>query len=152
MAYYVRLHHFVGQEFRKAQLSSLSLLLRHQLGEAGTGTPTSRMVSSPARLVAPCTVSFSSSGCLILQGLQSFLWPGRPGAVTLSTWCLSALQAWAFQESQRFFTSVLEVTSSMSQASHLGQPRVKEREWTPQLHGRNVKESVLSFIPSTYSV
>lgn len=69
------------------------------------------MVSSPARLVAPCTVSFSlplgvsfsrvSRASCGLAGLgQSRFLRG-----------VSALQAWAFQESQRLFTSVLEVTS-----------------------------------------
>lgn len=112
VAYYAGLIILWVRDLGRAQLSSLSLILEASAGEAGTGRSTARMASSLTYLVAPCILSLSLS-----------LWvshsPGSPELlVAWQPWGshaflrgVSALQVWAFQESQRLFTSVLEVTS-----------------------------------------
>ena len=128
VAYYVGLIILWVRNLGKAQLSSLSLIFEASDGEAGRGRSISRMASSLACLVAPCIQSLSLSPWVSYS-------PGPPE-------CLMAWQPWDRHascvvsqhskcehfKSPRGSSPLSCKSHAMSLASHLGQPRVKERE------------------------
>lgn len=128
VAYYAGLIILWVRDLGRAQLSSLSLILEASAVKAGTGRSTARMASSLTYLVAPCILSLSLS-----------LWVSHsPGSPEL----LVAWQPWGshascvvsqhskceHSKSPRGSLPLSWKSHLMSQASHLGQPRVKERE------------------------
>ena len=151
VAYYVGLIILWVRNLGKAQLSSLSLILEASDGEAGTGRSISRMASSLACLVAPCILSLSLSPWVSYS-------PGPPE-------CLMAWQPWDRHascvvsqhskcehfKSPRGSSPLSCKSHAMSLASHLGQPRVKETEWTPTAPWEECQRICAIFIPSPHS-
>lgn len=142
----------------KAGLDSLSLICVASAREAGMEgsafqggffihTPSSSMfLASFSIRLTPTLMSFCSGSSTELWLLAAWQpWSHQP-----LLWQLRAPR-WAFRAPRgmaRLLTSVLEhyFGHSVNQASHLSQ-RQEEGNETPQPHGRNVKESVVMFIP-----